>query len=182
MNAGRLIEIRADLLMDLALKIGCVAELFDRVSKSLHEQAMRDLASAIVHELEDIDGAGDEAVPQVSHFGSGTAASDHTEFSTSFAELENRPVQRDGTDRPPTPAEAAAALGAALRSEYGESSCSRSFEREHEQEQRPDRGWQRLGDVTNQVVKAAVVTGAIRGHIPRPVASEIVASKTLRDA
>lgn len=49
-------------------------------------------------------------------------------------------------------------------------------------ENRPDRGWQKVGDVALRVVKAAVVTGAIRGYIPRPVASHIVGNKKLRDA
>ncbi len=191
MNTGRLIEICADLLMDLAMRIGRVSEMFDRVSKSLHEQAMRDLATAIVHELDDIDDgsdAGGEAVPDLSQqreVGQ-PLLSTSTESWTVPGPPSQSPIisPYSATGRTGTRhrLEAAASLGAALRSEYGEFSRSRSFDREHEQEQRADRGWQRLGDVANQVVKAAVVTGAIRGYIPRPVASEIVASKKLRDA
>lgn len=47
---------------------------------------------------------------------------------------------------------------------------------------RPDRGWQQVGDVALRVVKAAVVAGAIRGVIPRAVASRIISSKTLKGA
>ena len=75
----------------------------------------------------------------------------------------------------------------------GTSSRSRSIGREHEQRpetptstaqppDRPDRGWQRVGDVALGVVKAAVVAGAIRGVIPRPLADRVVGSKTLRGA
>lgn len=48
--------------------------------------------------------------------------------------------------------------------------------------QRPDRGWQKAGDAARRVVKAAVVAGAMRGIIPRAVASRIVSSKTLKGA
>jgi hypothetical protein len=42
----RLIELRGDLLMGLAIGMGRVSEMFDRISSALHAQAMSDLAQA----------------------------------------------------------------------------------------------------------------------------------------
>jgi hypothetical protein len=44
----RLIDIRGDLLMTWALRIGRLSEAFERLSKSLHQRAMSDLARSLL--------------------------------------------------------------------------------------------------------------------------------------
>lgn len=109
---------------------------------------------------------------------SGTVPTD-ADFGTAVAAAGKSPVQHEDGDWRWTPAGAVGA-GEPLAGQDGEFSRSSPHEREHEK--RPDRGWQKVGDVALRVVKAAVVTGAIRGYIPRPVASRIVGTKKLRDA
>jgi len=73
-----------------------------------------------------------------------------------------------GTGKPSSPISGLAVPELSHDVELGQAldRCSRYWADQRENENRPDRGWQKAGDVALSVVKAAVVTGAIRGFIP----------------